>query len=766
MSSMPGGRARTTDEDLELTPDPSLPPTAVDEAVREAEESKWTPAKIAIWAAIALLGGVAWFMLAIIRGETVNAIWFVFASVCTYLIGYRFYSKVIERYITRPNDRRATPAEYKADGKDYVRTDRNVLFGHHFAAIAGAGPLVGPVIAAQMGYLPGTIWIIIGVVLAGAVQDYLVLFFSMRRGGRSLGQMAREELGVIGGTAALIATLLIMVIIVAILALVVVNALGESPWGVFSVGMTIPIALFMGVYLRFIRPGKVLEVSLIGFVLLMAAIVGGGLVAETEWGAAFFHLDKVTIAWGLIIYGFIAAILPVWLLLAPRDYLSTFMKIGVIVMLALAIIVVRPEITVPAFSEFASRENGPVFPGALFPFLFVTIACGALSGFHALISSGTTPKLIEKERQTRLIGYGGMLMESFVAIMALVAAISIDRGLYFAMNSPAALTGGTVETAATWVNSLGLAGVNLTPDLLSQTAANVGEESIVSRTGGAPTLAVGLAHIMQQFIGGTAMMAFWYHFAIMFEALFILTAVDAGTRVARFMLQDSIGNFVPKFKEHSWRPGAWLCTAVMVGAWGAVLLMGVTDPLGGINTLFPLFGIANQLLAAIALSVCLAIAARRASFKYLWIVALPLAFAAVVTITASFQKIFSPVPVVGYFANNAAFAKALADGKTEFGTAKTVAAMEAVVRNTMIQGWLSVIFVVLSIIVIITALIATSKAFRNERAGVAHKNHEDAPVASRGYAPAGLIPTAAERELMAEWNKLPAELRLEKPAHH
>ncbi|WP_104140853.1 carbon starvation CstA family protein [Arthrobacter sp. ZGTC131] len=766
MSSMPGGRARTTDEDLELTPDPSLPPTAVDDAVREAEEKKWTPTKIAIWAAIALLGGVAWFMLAIIRGETVNAIWFVFASVCTYLIGYRFYSKVIERYITRPNDRRATPAEYKADGKDYVRTDRNVLFGHHFAAIAGAGPLVGPVIAAQMGYLPGTIWIIIGVVLAGAVQDYLVLFFSMRRGGRSLGQMAREELGVLGGTAALIATLLIMVIIVAILALVVVNALGESPWGVFSVGMTIPIALFMGVYLRFIRPGKVLEVSLIGFVLLMAAIIGGGIVAETEWGAAFFHLDKVTIAWGLIVYGFIAAILPVWLLLAPRDYLSTFMKIGVIVMLALAIIVVRPEITVPAFSEFASRENGPVFPGALFPFLFVTIACGALSGFHALISSGTTPKLIEKERQTRLIGYGGMLMESFVAIMALVAAISIDRGLYFAMNSPAAVTGGTVETAATWVNSLGLAGVNLTPELLSQTAVNVGEESIVSRTGGAPTLAVGLAHIMQQFIGGTAMMAFWYHFAIMFEALFILTAVDAGTRVARFMLQDSIGNFVPKFKEHSWRPGAWLCTAVMVGAWGAVLLMGVTDPLGGINTLFPLFGIANQLLAAIALSVCMAIAAKRGSFKYLWIVALPLAFAAVVTITASFHKIFSPVPAVGYFANNAAFSRALADGKAEFGTAKTVAAMEAVVRNTMIQGWLSVIFVVLSIIVIITALIATVKAFRNEAAGVAHQDHEDPPVASRGYAPAGLVPTPAERELMAEWNKLPAESRLEESAHH
>ncbi|HKU01845.1 MAG TPA: carbon starvation CstA family protein, partial [Arthrobacter sp.] len=423
------------------------------------------------------------------------------------------------------------------------------------------------------------------------------------------------------------------------------------------------------------------------------------------------------------------------------------------------------EVTVPAFSEFASRENGPVFSGALFPFLFVTIACGALSGFHALISSGTTPKLVEKERQTRYIGYGGMLMESFVAIMALVAAISIDRGLYFAMNAPAALTGGTVETAATWVNSLGLAGVNISPDLLSETARNVGEQSIVSRTGGAPTLAVGLAHIMHQFVGGTALMGFWYHFAIMFEALFILTAVDAGTRVARFMLQDSIGNFVPKFKEASWRPGAWLCTAIMVAAWGAVLLMGVTDPLGGINTLFPLFGIANQLLAAIALAVVLAIVAKRGTFKYLWIVALPLAFAAVVTITASYQKIFSSTPAVGYFANNAAFSKALADGKKEFGTAKSVAAMEAVVRNTAIQGWLSVIFVVLSIIVIATALLATAKAFRDRSAGAAITDNEDPAVPSRVFAPAGLVPTTAERELAAEWEKVPAGDRLERTGH-
>ncbi|MCY1157459.1 MAG: carbon starvation protein, partial [Citricoccus sp.] len=520
-------------------PATGLPPTAVDPEVAEQEERKWTPGKIILWAVIALVGGIAWAILAISRGETINAIWFVFAAVCTYLIAYRFYSKFIERKITRPDDTRATPAEYNNNGRDFMPTDRRVLFGHHFAAIAGAGPLVGPVLAAQMGYLPGTVWIIIGVVLAGAVQDYLVMFFSMRRGGRSLGQMAREELGIIGGTAALIATLTIMIIIVAILALVVVNALGESAWGVYSVALTIPIALFMGVYLRFLRPGRVMEVSVIGFALLMFAIISGRWVAESAWGAELFSLDRTTIAWAIIVYGFVAAVLPVWLLLAPRDYLSTFMKIGVIGLLAIAIVVVRPEISVPAFSEFAGREDGPVVPGSLFPFLFVTIACGALSGFHALISSGTTPKLVEKERQTRFLGYGGMLMESFVAIMALVAAISIDRGVYFAMNSSAAVTGGTVEGAVQFVNSLGLMGVNLTPEALTDLAANVGEESVVSRTGGAPTLAVGIATIMNQWFGGPAMMGFWYHFAIMFEALFILTAVDAGTRVARFMLQDT-----------------------------------------------------------------------------------------------------------------------------------------------------------------------------------------------------------------------------------
>ncbi|MCR2784664.1 MULTISPECIES: carbon starvation CstA family protein [unclassified Microbacterium] len=735
-----------------LAPDPDLPPVALPE-----RETRWTLPKILLWAGIALLGGLAWVMLAIVRGETVNAIWFVFAAVCTYLIGYRFYSKVIQKHITRPDDRRATPAEYKQDGKDYVPTDRRVLYGHHFAAIAGAGPLVGPVLAAQMGYLPGTIWIIVGVILAGAVQDYLVLFFSMRRGGRTIGQMARDELGRIGGTAAIVASLLIMIIIVAILALVVVNALGESPWGVFSVSMTIPIALFMGCYLRWIRPGKITEISIIGFVLLITAIIAGGWIADTEWGAALFTLDRTTIAWGIIIYGFIAAVLPVWLLLAPRDYLSTFMKIGVIVMLAGAIVLVRPEINVPAFSEFADGELGPVFSGPLFPFLFVTIACGALSGFHALIASGTTPKLIEKERQTRFIGYGGMLMESFVAIMALVAAISIDRGIYFAMNASAAATLGTVEGAVAFVNGLGLAGVNLTPDMLTDTAAAVGEESIISRTGGAPTLALGLANIMQQALGGQAMMAFWYHFAIMFEALFILTAVDAGTRVARFMLQDSIGVVVPKFRDLSWRPGVWICTAIMVAGWGAILILGVTDPLGGINTFFPLFGIANQLLAAIALSVVLAIVAKRGKsyVKWLWIIALPLAFTAVVTITASMYKIFSPVPQVGYWANNAAFRNALAAGETSFGTAPTVAAMEAVVRNTAVQGTLSIIFVVLSIIVITTSVLVSIQAIR--RGG--GDEHEVPPVPSRRFAPAGLIATKEEREIEKLWEQLPADKR-------
>ncbi len=740
---------------------PDLPPAGIDPVVADEHDRQWTPIKIIAWGAIALLGAVAWAMLAIFRGETVNAIWFVFAAVCTYLIFYRFYSKYIERKITQPDDTRATPAEYSDNGKDFMPTDRRVLFGHHFAAIAGAGPLVGPVLAAQMGYLPGTIWIIVGVVLAGAVQDYLVLFFSMRRGGRSLGQMAREELGVIGGTAALIATLAIMIIITAILALVVVNALGSSPWGVYSVGLTLPIALFMGVYLRFLRPGKIMEVSIIGFTLLMFAIISGRWVGESAWGAELFTLDRTTIAWAIIIYGFIAAVLPVWLLLAPRDYLSTFMKIGVITLLAVGIVVVQPTINVPAFSEYASRDDGPVVPGSLFPFLFVTIACGALSGFHALIASGTTPKLVEKERQTRFLGYGGMLMESFVAIMALVSALVIDRGVYFAMNSSAGATGGTVQGAVAFVNSLGLTGVEISPDVLTTLAQNVGENSIVSRTGGAPTLAVGIAHIMHQWTGGTALMSFWYHFAIMFEALFILTAVDAGTRVARFMLQDTIGNFFPRFKDTSWNVGAWTCTAIMVAGWGYILLLGVGDPLGGINTFFPLFGIANQLLAVIALAVVMAIIARRGNFKHLWVVLLPLAFAAVVTVTASMYKIFSPVPAVGYWAQHNAFQQALDAGKSSFGNAKTVEEMEAVVYNTTVQGTLSIVFVVLTLIVLVTAIIATVRVWGG------HRGHdtEDPRVESQIYAPAGFLPSPPERELMKQWEDVEQTARSRSGSH-
>ena len=723
------------------------PANHVEEEVLEKEHSTWTLKKILLWGAIALLGGISWVMVALVRGETVNAIWFVFAAVCSYFIAYRFYANYIERNIARPDDRRATPAEYNADGKDFMPTDRRVLYGHHFAAIAGAGPLVGPVLAAQMGYLPGTIWIIAGVILAGAVQDYLVLHFSMRRGGRSLGQMAKEELGVVGGYAAIIATLTIMIIITAILALVVVNALGESPWGVFSVGMTIPIALFMGVYLRYLRPGAVMEVSVIGFVLLIASIIAGGYVGHSDWGIEHLTLSRTTLAWAVIIYGFIASVLPVWLLLAPRDYLSTFMKIGTIILLAIGIVVVRPEISVPAVSEFAHSADGPVFAGKLFPFLFVTIACGALSGFHALIASGTTPKLVEKERQTKFIGYGGMLMESFVAIMALVAAVTVDRGIYFAMNSGKGATKGTIEGAAQYVNSLGLSGVNITPDQLAEQAAAVGEHTIVSRTGGAPTLAVGMSHIMHHMMPALDLQSFWYHFAIMFEALFILTAVDAGTRVARFMLQDTLGNFIPRFRDIHWRFGVWFCTVVMVAGWGSILILGVSDPLGGINTFFPLFGIANQLLAAIALAVCLSIAAHKGRIKYLWVIILPLAFDVLITVTGSWYKIFSSNTRIGYWANHFAAKDALANGETTYGSAKSVEEINAVIRNTAVQGTLSILFVVLTLIVVGLSVWRTITVMRTGKT----EDKDDPFVESAIYAPADLIPTHSEKELEKQW---------------
>ena len=706
-----------------------------------------------IFGAIAVLGAVAWAIIAFVRGETVNAVWFVVAAICTYVIGYRCYARLIETKIVRPRDDHATPAEVFDDGTDFVPTDRRVLFGHHFAAIAGAGPLVGPVLATQMGYLPCSIWIVIGAVFAGAVQDYLVLWISTRRRGRSLGQMARDELGAAGGAAALIGTFVIMVIIIAVLALVVVRALAQSPWGVFSIAMTIPIAIFMGCYLRFLRPGRVGEVSVIGFALLMLAVASGGWVGETSWGASWLTLSPVTVAWLIVSYGFLASVLPVWLLLAPRDYLSTFMKVGAIALLAIGICVAHPLMQAPAISRFAARGDGPVFAGSLFPFLFITIACGALSGFHALISSGTTPKLLEKESQMRLIGYGGMLTESFVAVMALISAAILDQHLYFALNAPAAKTGSTAATAADYVNRLGLSGQPVTADQLSQAAASVGEKSIVSRTGGAPTLAIGMSELLQRTFGGAGLKAFWYHFAIMFEALFILTAVDAGTRVARFMLSDTLGNLggpLAKLRNPSWRPGVWVCSLAVAAAWGSILLMGVTDPLGGINTLFPLFGIANQLLAAIALTVTTVVVIKKGLLKWAWIPGIPLVWDLAVTLTASWQKIFSSDPNVGYWTQHSRYAAAKAAGKTAFGSAKTPGQLNEVIRNTFVQGTLSVIFASVVVLVVVVAIIVVYRTIR----GYGKPLTEDDPVLSRRFAPSGMISNASERELQKQWDEL------------
>jgi len=729
--------------------DPESPPVAI------IDRSPITFRHKIVFGIIALIGALAWAVIAFLHGETVNAVWFVVAAICTYIIGFRFYARLIEMKIVRPRDDQATPAEVLDDGSDYVPTDRRVLFGHHFAAIAGAGPLVGPVLATQMGYLPCTIWIVLGAVFAGAVQDYLVLWISTRRRGRSLGQMARDELGATGGGAALIGAFVIMVIIIAVLALVVVRGLAQSPWGVFSIAMTIPIALFMGCYLRFLRPRRVAEVSLIGFALLMLAVASGDWVSETSWGASWLNLSAVAVSWLIISYGFVASVLPVWLLLAPRDYLSTFMKFGAIALLAVGICIAHPIMQAPAISRFAASGDGPVFPGSLFPFLFITIACGALSGFHALISSGTTPKLLEKESQMRFIGYGGMLTESFVAVMALVSASILNQHLYFTLNAPAAQTGGTAATAAHYVNGLGLSGAPATADQLNRAAASLGEKSIVSRTGGAPTLAVGMSEVLHRVFGGVGLKAFWYHFAIMFEALFILTAVDAGTRVARFMLSDTLGNLggpLAKLRNPSWRPGVWVCSLVVAAAWGSILLMGVTDPLGGINTLFPLFGIANQLLAAIALTVITVIVINKGLLKWAWIPGVPLLWDLAVTLTASWQKIFSADPAIGYWSQHFQYSAAKNAGKTAFGSAKNVHQLDDVIRNTFIQGALSILFALVVVIVLIAGIVVVLRGIR----GGGRPLTEDDPVPSKLFAPSGLIPTAAEREVQRQWDTLPA----------
>ncbi len=647
------------------------------------------------WLIVAIVGACALGVVALRRGEAINALWVVVAAVAIYLVAYRYYSLFIATHVMQLDPLRATPAVVNNDGLDYVPTNKHILFGHHFAAIAGAGPLVGPVLAAQMGYLPGTLWLIAGVVLAGAVQDFMILFLSTRRDGRSLGDMVREEMGRIPGTIALFGCFLIMIIILAVLALIVVKALAESPWGMFTVMATIPIAMFMGIYMRYIRPGRIGEISIVGVILLLGSIwVGGMVAADPAWGP-MFTFTGVQITWMLVGYGFVAAMLPVWLLLAPRDYLSTFLKIGTILALAIGILILAPELKMPALTQF-TNGTGPVWKGALFPFLFITIACGAVSGFHALISSGTTPKLLDNEKNARYIGYGGMLMESFVAIMAMVAASVIEPGVYFAMNSPAAVVGSDVVTVAQTVSSWGFA---ITPEQLTAVAKDIGENTVLARAGGAPTLAVGIAQILHQVLPGENTMAFWYHFAILFEALFILTAVDAGTRAGRFMLQDLLGSFVPALKRtESWTANA-IGTGGCVALWGYLLYQGVIDPLGGINTLWPLFGISNQMLAGIALMLASVVLIKMKRQRYVWVTMLPAVWLLICTVTAGLIKLFDANPAVGFLALAKKYSAA-ADAGQILAPAKTMDQMQHVIFNAYTNAGLTILFlfVVVSIL--------------------------------------------------------------------
>ena len=639
------------------------------------------------WLVLAIVGACALGVVALRRGEAINALWIVVAAVAIYLVAYRYYSLFIATKVMQLDSSRATPAVLNNDGLDYVPTNKHILFGHHFAAIAGAGPLVGPVLAAQMGYLPGTLWLIAGVVLAGAVQDFMVLFMSTRRNGRSLGDMVREEMGKIPGTIALFGCFLIMIIILAVLALIVVKALAESPWGMFTVMATIPIAMFMGIYMRYIRPGRIGEISIVGVLLLLGSIwLGGQIAASPEW-APVFTFTGTQITWMLIGYGFVAAVLPVWLVLAPRDYLSTFLKIGTIVALAIGILVTMPELKMPALTQFTDG-TGPVWKGGLFPFLFITIACGAVSGFHALISSGTTPKLLDNESNARYIGYGGMLMESFVAIMAMVAASVIEPGVYFAMNSPAAIVGGDVVTVAQNITNWGFA---ITPDALTALAKDIGETTVLARAGGAPTLAVGIAQILHNVLPGENTMAFWYLFAILFEALFILTAVDAGTRAGRFMLQDLLGSFVPALKRtESWGANL-LATGLCVAMWGYLLYQGVIDPLGGINTLWPLFGISNQMLAGIALMLATVVLIKMKRQRYIWATMLPAVWLLICTTVAGFIKLFDANPAVGFLSLANKYSTALEAGQV-IAPAKNIDQMQHVIINAYTNAGLTVLF--------------------------------------------------------------------------
>jgi carbon starvation protein len=651
-----------------------------------------------LWAAVAVLGAVALALIALHRGETINAAWLVIAAVCTYLVGYRFYARFLARRVFELDDRRATPAERLDNHVDFVPTNRYVLFGHHFAAIAGAGPLVGPVLAAQFGYLPGTLWLIIGVVLAGAVQDFVILFASMRRDGKSLGQMAREEINPTAGFIAMLAVMSIMCILLAVLALIVVNALAHSPWGLFTIACTVPIALLMGWWLHRFRPGRVLEVSLIGVVLTLLAVVAGGWVAENPTLADIFTVEKTTLVWLMAGYGFVASVLPVWVLLCPRDYLSTFLKIGTILGLAAGILLTLPEVKMPAMTQFVDG-TGPVFSGKLFPFAFITVACGAISGFHALVASGTTPKMLMREGDARLVGYGSMLMESFVGVMAMVAAGILDPGVYFAINAPAGVVGGTLEqatrTIATW-------GFVVTPEQMTALAAQVGEESLLARTGGAPSLAVGMAQIFSGVWGGPGMAALWYHFAIMFEALFILTTIDTGTRVGRFMLQEILGHVWKPLGRTSWYPSIVLSSALIVAGWAYFLYQGVVDPLGGINSLWPLFGISNQLLAAVALCVGTTVLIKMGKARFAWVTLVPLAWLALVTFTAGWQKVFSPDPKLGFLSQANAIESGLQAGRLP-AAAQTAEAAQRMIFNARLDAVVALVFMAVAAMVIVVS---------------------------------------------------------------
>jgi carbon starvation protein len=664
-----------------------------------------------VWITLAVLGAFALAAIALQRGERLNAIWFVVAALCCYLLAFRFYSAFVAAKILALDDTRATPAERRDDGRDFVPTNKWVLFGHHFAAIAGPGPLVGPTLAAQFGYLPGTIWLIAGAAFAGCVQDFVILFFSIRRDGKSLGQMAREEVSERGGFIAQLAILAIMTILLAVIALVVVNALKSSPWATFTLAMTIPIAMLLGLYLRFVRPGRVLEASLAGVALVLFAVVAGGWVADAPAWASVFTLSGIALALAIMVYGFAASALPVWLLLAPRDYLSAFIKAGAIFSLAAGILLVRPQVLMPPLTRFVDG-SGPVFAGKIFPFCFITIACGAISGFHSLISSGTTPKMILRESHSRLIGYGAMLLESFVGVMAMVAACAMTPGVYFAINSPPSIVGNTADAAAATITQWGF---TLHPQTMTDLAHAVGEITLWNRAGGAPSLAVGMAQIFSSTIGGPRLLSIWYHFAIMFEALFILTVLDAGTRVGRFMIQELGGRIWKPFGRTSWMPGVLISSAVIVGLWGYFLYQGVIDPLGGINLLWPLFGIGNQLLASVALVLATTILLKMGKLRWIWVTLVPMVWLVAATMTASFQKIFSPIPRLGFLAGANALAARLASGKIP---AEKIGETHRLIFNSRVDAAVTALFALMVGVLIVEALVQWTVILSGRRKAV------------------------------------------------